>query len=155
MGLIDKRLKDLGIELLSPRKPVANYEAYVNVGNLVYISGQIPMLSNDIKYIGKLGVNFTIEEGAEAAKLCGINILSQLKAACDGDLDRVERCIQLMGFVNSTDDFEDHPKVINGCSDLMIEVFKDKGKHSRAAVGASSLPLGVAVEVSAVFTIKI
>ncbi|MGI9481849.1 MAG: RidA family protein [Hyphomicrobiales bacterium] len=154
MGQIDDRLAEMGIELAEPAAPVANYVGYVVTGNLVFISGQVTFDGGEIKFQGKVGEDFSVEEGAEAARLCGINILSQLKAACGGDLDRVQRCVKLGGFVNSTTDFTQHPQVINGCSDLMVDVFGDKGKHARFALGAGSLPLNVAVEVDAVFEIS-
>lgn len=124
-------------------------------GNLVVISGQITMDSGELKYVGKLGDDISVEEGYEAARLCAVNLLAQLQVACNGDLDRVKRVVRLGGFVNCTDDFTDHPKVINGASDLMAEVFGDEiGPHARAAVGASSLPLGVAAEVEGMFEIR-
>ena len=154
MGQIDDRLAELGVELAEPAAPVANYVGYVVTGNLVFISGQVTLDGGEVKYQGKVGADYTVEEGAEAARLCGINILNQLKAACGGDLDRVQRCVKLGGFVNSTTDFTQHPQVINGCSDLMVDVFGDKGKHARFALGAGSLPLNVAVEIDAVFEIS-
>ena len=120
---------------------------------MVYVSGQI---SGDLngRINGKLGENFSVEQGQLAAKSCCINLIAQLKAACDGDLDRLVQVVKLGGFVNCTADFTDHPKVINGASDLMVEVFGEAGKHARAAVGSSSLPLGVAVEIEGVFQIR-
>ena len=148
-GTIDNRLAEIGIELPEAAAPVANYIGYVVSGNHVYISGQVTVEGGVFKHIGKLGQDIDIEEGARAARLCAINILSQLKAACGGDLDRVVRCVKL----NATSDFTDHPKVINGASDLMVEVFGDKGRHARFAMGAGSLPLGIAVEIDALFEI--
>ena len=152
-GQIDARLAELGIELPEAAAPVANYVPYVISGNTVYISGQVTIWNGEIRHVGKVGDDVSVEDAAAAARLCGLNIIAQLRAALDGDLDRVARCIKLGGFVNGTADFRDHPKVINGASDLMVEVFGDKGKHARFAVGAGSLPLGVAVEVDAVFEI--
>ena len=152
-GTIDNRLAEIGIELPEAAAPVANYVGYVVSGNHVYISGQVTVEGGAFKHIGKLGQDIDVEEGARAARLCAINILSQLKAACGGDLDRVVRCVKLGGFVNATPDFTDHPKVINGASDLMVEVFGDKGRHARFAMGAGSLPLGIAVEIDALFEI--
>ena len=129
---------------------MANYVAYVQSGNLVFVSGQVTLEGGAFKYQGKLGAEISLEDGVAAARLCAINIIAQLKAACGGDLDRVQRIVRLGGFVNSTPDFADQPKVINGASDLMVEVFGDKGRHSRAAVSAGSLPLNVAVEIDAV-----
>ncbi len=153
-GTIDARLNELGINLPTPAVPVASYVPYVKTGNLVMISGQITMDSGELKFVGKLGETMSVEEGYLAARLCGINLLAQMRAACDGDLDRIKRVVRLGGFVNCTPDFTDHPKVINGASDLMQEVFGDAGQHCRAAVGSSSLPLGVAVEVDAVIEVS-
>ncbi len=149
-GFVDARLKELGIVVPEAAAPVANYVAYVVTGNLVFVSGQVTVEDGQFKYQGKVGSDYTVEQGQEAARLCAINIVSQLKAACGGDLDRVQRIVKLGGFVNSTPDFTDQPKVINGASDLMVEVFGDKGRHARAAVSAGSLPVGVAVEVDCV-----
>ncbi|NIA68755.1 RidA family protein [Pelagibius litoralis] len=152
-GTIDARLAELGIELPVAAAPVANYVGYVQTGNLVFVSGQVTLKDGSPQYIGKLGDSISVEDGQAAARLCAINIIAQVKAACGGDLDRVQRVVKLGGFVNSTPDFTDQPKVINGASDLMVEVFADKGRHARAAVSAGSLPLGVSVEVEAVVEI--
>jgi enamine deaminase RidA (YjgF/YER057c/UK114 family) len=149
-GEIDARLQELGIELPQAAAAVANYVPYVVTGNLVFVSGQVTIENGEFKYQGKLGSDLSAEQGQEAARLCALNIIAQLKEACGGDLDRVRRIVKLGGFVNSTPDFKDQPKVINGASDLMVEVFGDKGKHARAAVSAGALPVGVAVEVDAV-----
>ncbi len=149
---IEARLKELGVILPEAPAPVANYVGFVQTGNLVHISGQISADENGpIK--GKLGADFSVEQGAAAARRCAISLLSQVKAACGGDLGRVTRLVKLTGFVNSTPDFTDQPKVINGASDFMVEVLGDKGRHARAAVSANSLPLGVAVEIDAIFEI--
>ena len=148
------RLEKLKIELPEAAAPVANYVPYVITDNLVFISGQIPFLNGKIQYIGKLGKNIAIVEAQKAARLCGINLLSQLKNACGGDLDRVTQVIKINGFVNGTSDFTDQALVINGTSDLMFEVFQEKGKHARAAIGCNSLPLGAAVEVDAIFEVS-
>ncbi|MEM7172065.1 MAG: RidA family protein [Pseudomonadota bacterium] len=153
-GQIDGRLAELGIDVPEAAAPVANYVGYVVSGNLVFVSGQITMKDGAPQYLGKLGDSVSLEDGQAAARLCAVNIISQLKGACDGDLDRVKRIIKLGGFVNSTPDFTDQPKVINGASDLMVEVFGDKGRHARAAVSAGSLPLNVSVEVDAVAEIE-
>ena len=153
-GQVDARLKELGIEIKEPAAPVANYVGYVKTGNLVFVSGQVTMKDGKVQYQGKLGASISLEDGQAAARLCAINIVAQLKSACGGDLDRVQRIVKLGGFVNSTPEFTDQPKVINGASDLMVQVFGDKGKHSRAAVSAGSLPLGVAVEVDCVAEIS-
>ena len=147
---IDARLKKLEIVLPVAPMPAANYVPYVQVGNMLFVAGQVSQNKNGF-VVGKLGLNFSLEEGYDAAKLCGIALISQLKSACDDDLNRVKRVIRLGGFVNSTSEFTDHPKVINGASDLMVAVFGDAGKHSRAAVGSSSLPFGVAVEIDGIF----
>jgi enamine deaminase RidA (YjgF/YER057c/UK114 family) len=149
-GVIDARLEELGIELPQAAAAVANYVPYVFTGNLVFVSGQVTIDKGEFKYLGKVGSDLSVEQGQEAARLCALNIIAQLKEACGGDLDRVERIVKLGGFVNSTPDFKDQPKVINGASDLMVEVFGDKGRHARAAVSAGSLPVGVAVEVDCV-----
>ncbi|MEE8274871.1 MAG: RidA family protein, partial [Alphaproteobacteria bacterium] len=122
-------------------------------GNLLFVSGQVTVWNGEFKFVGRLGADYDAEAGYQAARLCGLNIIAQVKAACGGDLDRVVRCVKLGGFVNSTADFTDQPKVVNGTSDLMVEVFGDKGRHARFAVGVPTLPLGVAVEVDAVFEI--
>lgn len=148
-----QRLADLGITLPDAPPPAANYVPFVKVGNLVFVSGQI---SNgpDGLIKGKLGDDMQVEAGVAAAKTCGINLLAQVKAACDGDLERLVRVVKLTGFVNSTQDFVDQPKVINGCSDFLVEALGDAGRHSRSAVSAPSLPLGVAVEIEGIFEIK-
>ena len=151
-GKFDARLAEIGIDLPNPAAPAANYVPFVQVGDLVYVSGQISMDANGLVK-GKLGDGFSLDDAYAAARLCGINLISQVRAACDGDLDRLVRVIKLNGFVNATQDFTDHPKVVNGASDLMVEVFGDQGRHARAAVGSSSLPLGVAVEVEGIFQI--
>jgi enamine deaminase RidA (YjgF/YER057c/UK114 family) len=151
---IDQRLADLGIELPEPAKPAAAYVPYTLAGNLLHVSGQLPTWNGDIRHIGKLGATCSIDDGAAAARLCALNILAQVKAACDGRLSRVKRCLALTGLVNATADFADHPKVVNGASLLMVEVFGDAGRHARTAFGAASLPFGVAVEVNAVFELS-
>ncbi|HMA15715.1 MAG: RidA family protein [Bacteroidota bacterium] len=152
-GEVEARLAKLGIEVPAAAAPVANYVGYVQTGKLVFVSGQVPVKDGKFQFQGKLGAGLSLEDGQAAARLCAINVISQVKAACGGDLDRVKRVVKLTGFVNSTQEFTDQPKVVNGASDLMVEVFGDKGKHSRAAVSAASLPVGVAVEVEAVVEI--
>lgn len=149
-GEVDARLAELGIEVPEAAAPVANYVGYVQSENLVFVSGQVPLVDGAFKFQGKVGAEFSVEQGQEAARICAINIIAQLKAACGGDLDRVRRIVKLGGFVNSTPEFTDQPKVINGASDLMVAVFGDAGKHTRAAVSAGALPLGVAVEIDAI-----
>ncbi len=152
-GVIDQRLAELGIELPRAAAPAANYVPFVVSGKHVFVAGQIPIESGNIMYRGRLGDGMTVDDGYQAARLCALNIIAQVREACGGNLDRVVRCVKLGGFVNSTPDFTDQPKVLNGASDLMIEVFDEKGRHARFAVGAPALPLGVAVEVDAVFEI--
>jgi len=149
---IQSRLEALGITLPEAPAPAANYVPFVQSGNLVFVSGQI---SNgpDGLIKGRLGEDMEAEAGYDAARTCGISLIAQLRAACGGDLERLVRVVKLGGFVNSTGDFTDQPKVINGCSDLMVEVFGDKGRHARAAVGVPALPLGVAVEIEGIFEI--
>lgn len=151
-GAIDQKLAELGIDLPDAPAPAANYVPYVISGDHVFISGQISQNAGGL-ILGKLGENTDIETGYAAARTCALSLVAQLRAACGGDLDRVAQVVKLTGFVNSTLDFMDHPKVINGASDVIVEIFGDKGRHARAAVGSSSLPLGVAVEVEGIFRI--
>ena len=152
-GKIDARLKELGITLPEPPAPVASYVPTVVSGNLVFVSGQVTLSADGLKYVGKVGADISLEDGKAAARLCAVNVIAQVKAACGGDLDRVKRCVRVGVFVNATPDFTQHPEVANGASDLFQDVFGDAGKHARAAVGAGSLPRGVAAEVEAVFEI--
>jgi enamine deaminase RidA (YjgF/YER057c/UK114 family) len=154
MSVIEARLKELGVSLPTPPMPVASYVPYTISGNLVFLSGQIPIADGALKYVGKLGVDIALEAGQAAAQLCAINLLAQLKSACGGDLDRVVRCLKVGVFVNAAPEYRQHPEVANGASDLIAALFGDAGKHARAAVGVGSLPRGVAVEVDAVFEIK-
>ncbi|WP_410219031.1 RidA family protein [Paracoccus sp. (in: a-proteobacteria)] len=149
---VEQTLADKGITLPAAPAPAANYVPFVQTGNLVFISGQISADENGF-ITGKLGEGTSVEDGAAAARRCGLALIAQLKAAI-GDLDRVSRVVKLTGFVNSTPDFADQPKVINGCSDLMVEVFGEAGRHARAAVSAPSLPFGVAVEIEAIFEVR-
>jgi enamine deaminase RidA (YjgF/YER057c/UK114 family) len=155
MTEIAARLQALGIELPKANPPVANYVPFVITGNLVIVSGQIPVWNGERRHIGKLGAEIGLEEGVAAARLCGLNLLAWVKAACDGDLDRVTRVVRLGGFVNSTSDFTDQPTVINGCSNLMADVFGPRGQHARAAVGSNALPFNVAVEIEGTFEIRL
>ena len=150
--VIETKLAELGVTLPDAPAPAANYVPFVVSGNLVYVSGQISA-NADGMIKGKLGDGFSVEEGAAAAKACAISLLAQLKAACGGDIDRLVRVVKLVGFVNSTGDFTDQPKVINGASDFLVAALGDKGRHARSAVSAASLPFGVAVEIEAVFEI--
>ena len=154
MGEIDKRLEKLGITVPTPAAPVANYVGWVRTGNLVFTAGQVPLKDGQFLYSGKVGGEVSVEDAQAAARLCAINIIAQVKSALDGDLDRVKRVVKLVGFVNGVPELTEHPKVVNGASDLMVEVFGDKGKHARSAVGSGSLPLNVSVEVEAVFEVE-
>ncbi|MBV8800434.1 MAG: RidA family protein [Alphaproteobacteria bacterium] len=150
-GKIDSRLAEMNIKLPEPPAPVASYVPYVVSGNLVFISGQVTMGESGLQYVGTVGKELSLEEGNAAARLCAINLLAQLRAAAAGDLDRMRRCVRLGVFVNAVPGYAQHPEVANGASDLIVEVFGDAGRHSRAAVGAGSLPRNVAVEVDGVF----
>jgi enamine deaminase RidA (YjgF/YER057c/UK114 family) len=152
-GKIERRLAELNITLPEPPAPVASYVPYVVSGNLVFISGQVTMAAGSLQYVGTVGKELSLEDGKAAARLCAINVLAQLRAAA-GDLDRVTRCVRLGVFVNAVPGFAQHPEVANGASDLIGDVFGDAGRHSRAAVGAGSLPRNVAVEVDAVFELS-
>ena len=154
MSLIDKRLAELGIVLPTPAKPIANYVPWVRTGNLVFISGQGAVRDGKIEYTGRVGDTVSIEDAIASARLTAINIIAHLRDACGGDLDRVKRIVKLLGLVNCTPTFGDHPKVINGCSDLLVEVLGDVGKHARSAVGMGSLPNQMTVEIEAIFLIK-
>ena len=150
---ITARLAELGVTLPDAPAPAANYVPFVQVGNTLFVSGQI---SNgpDGLIVGKLGDGMSVEDGAVAAKSCAISLLAQVKAACGGDIERLARVVKLTGFVNSTQDFTDQPKVINGCSDFLADALGDVGRHARSAVSAPSLPFGVAVEIEGIFEIK-
>jgi enamine deaminase RidA (YjgF/YER057c/UK114 family) len=150
-GKIESRLAELNIQLPEPPAPVASYVPYVMSSSLVFISGQVTMAEGGLQYVGTVGKELSLEDGKAAARLCAINALAQLRAAAGGDLDRVKRCVRLGVFVNAIPGFTQHPEVANGASDLIVEVFGDAGRHSRAAVGAGSLPRNVAAEVEAVF----
>lgn len=152
-GHIETRLAELGVTLPDAPAPAANYVPYVVVGDMVYVSGQISNADGEL-IKGRVGDDLSAAEGAAAAKTCAISLLAQCKAACDGDLDRLVKVVKLVGFVNSTADFIEQPQVINGASDFMVEALGDKGRHARSAVSAASLPLGVAVEIEAIFQIK-
>jgi len=150
----EDKIKELKIELPEAKAPVGNYVATKIVGNLLYVSGQVSIDSNGELIKGKVGKDLTTDEAYKAAGRCGISIISQVKKACEGDLSRVKSCIKLTGFVNSTDDYTEQPKVINGASDLIVSIFGDAGMHTRAAVSTNSLPLGVSVEVDAIFELN-
>lgn len=151
-GKTDARLAELGLTLPDAPMPAANYVPWVQSGALVFVSGQISQ-GPDGLIRGKVGADMDVAAGAAAARSCALSLIAQLRAACGGDLDRVVRVVKLTGFVNSTPDFTDQPKVINGCSDLLVEVFGEAGRHARSAVSAGALPLGVAVEIEGIFEI--
>ena len=150
MGMIDTKLAAMGLVLPEAMAPVANYVPYVLSGKLLFISGQIPKVAGKPLAVGQLGGGLSIEQGAACARQCGINLISQMKAACGGDLDKVQRIVKLICFVNAASHFVDVPKVANGASDLMVEVFGEKGRHARSSVGCSTLPMDVPVEVEAI-----
>ena len=150
----EDKIKELKIELPEAKPPVGNYVATKIVGNLLYVSGQVSINSNGELIKGKVGKDLNTDEAYKAAERCGLSIISQVKKACEGDLSKVKSCIKLTGFVNSTDDYTEQPKVINGASDLIVSIFGDAGMHTRAAVSTNSLPLGVSVEVDAIFELN-
>lgn len=153
-GKIEQRLAERGIVLPPAMRAMANYVPYTVTGKHVWVAGQGPFLDGKLHYNGRLGENLTVDDGRACARIVGLNVLAQVKGACGGDLDKVVRCVKMNGFVNSTPDFTQHPEVINGCSELMIEVFGEAGRHARVAVGAPTLPMGTSVEIDAVFEIR-
>lgn len=153
MAQFETKLAEMGVTLPEAPTPAANYVPFVQVGNTLFVSGQLPKLG-DTLMVGKLGADMETAAGAEAAKACAINLLAQVKAACGGNLDRLVRVVKLTGFVNSTADYGEQPAVINGASDFLGEALGDAGKHSRSAVSAAALPFGVAVEIEGIFEIK-
>ncbi|MEQ1865329.1 MAG: RidA family protein [Micropepsaceae bacterium] len=152
-GRVEARLKELDITLPKAVAPVANYVPFVVSGNLVFVSGQVTLGPSGLEYVGQVGKEFNVEQGQAAARLCALNVIAQVREACGGNLDRVKRCVKVTGFVNAVPGFAQHPEVVNGASDTIVQVFGDIGKHARAAVGAGSLPRNVAVEVEAIFEI--
>jgi len=152
-GAVEKKLRELGIVLTQPAAPVANYVPFVRTGNLLMVSGQICLDSGKLVATGQLGGGVSIEDGQKAARACAVNLLAQVKASL-GDLDKVSRVVRLGGFVNSAPGFLEGPKVMNGASDLMVEVFGDKGRHSRTTVGVSALPQNAAIEVEGLFEVS-
>ncbi len=153
MNRIDQRLADLGLELPTPPTPIANFVPWRREGSLVLLAGQVSEWNGTVPFVGKLGREFDLAQGQQAARLCALNLIACLKLACDGDLDRVRACLRLGGFVNCMPDFESVPAVVNGASDLMVAVFGDAGRHARTAVGVASLPRRAAVEVDAIFAV--
>ena len=150
----ENKIKELKINLPNAKPPVGSYVATKIVGNLLYVSGQISISENGQLIKGKIGKDLSVDEGYEAAERCGLSIISQAKVACNGNLSKIKSCVKLTGFVNSTDNFTDQPKVINGASDLIASIFGEAGMHTRAAVSTNSLPLGVCVEVDAIFELN-
>ena len=150
----ENKIKELKINLPEAKPPVGSYVATKIVGNLLYISGQISISENGELIKGKVGKDISVEDGYKAAERCGLSIISQVKEACNGDLSKIKSCVKLTGFVNSTDNFTEQPKVINGASDLIASIFGEAGMHTRAAVSTNSLPLGVSVEVDAIFELN-
>ena len=150
----EKKILELNLELPEAKAPVGNYVATKIIGKLLYISGQISISDNGELIKGKIGKELTTDQGYDAAKRCALSIISQAKKACNDDLSKIKSCVKLTGFVNSTDEFTDQPKVINGASDLIVSIFGDTGMHTRAAVSTNSLPLGVSVEVDAIFELN-
>ena len=149
-----ENLKNLNVQIPKAPDPVGSYVAFIKTKNLLYISGQISIDASGTITKGKVGKELSIEEGQAAARLCAINIIAQVKKACNDNLDNINKCIKLTGYVNSTDEFTDQPKVINGASELISAVFSENGKHTRAAISSNSLPLGAAVEIDAIFELK-
>jgi enamine deaminase RidA (YjgF/YER057c/UK114 family) len=153
-GRIDQRLKDLGIELPEASKPGANYVPCVRTGDLLFMTGQLSQWNGERRFIGKLGREYRIEEGQQAARLCAMNVLAHARAALGGDLDRIVRCVRVAGYVNGVPEFTGQSQVMNGASDLFVQIFGESGRHARMAVGVSALPYDVAVEVEAVFEVR-
>ncbi len=153
MQSVEARLERLGIKLPTPPAPVASYVPFVISGNSVFVSGQVTLAPDGLKYVGVVGRDVTLEDGKAAARLCALNAIAQLKHACGGDLEKVKQIVKLTVYVNAAPGFTQHPEVANGASDLLVDVFGDRGKHARSAVGAGSLPRNVAVEVDAVVEI--
>ena len=154
VNIIDQKLKELSIELDEASVPAGSYVPYVVTNNLVFISGQLPFINGELTIKGRVGENVTIDDAIKMSEACAKALLSQLKAACNGNLDRVKKVVKLGGFVASSPDFTDQPKVINGASDLIVNIFGDKGKHARFAIGVAALPLNVPVEIDGVFEIE-
>ena len=154
MHLFEENIKNLGLNIPDLPKALANYVPYKIIGQTIYISGQAPVQNGELIYKGKVGSDISIEEGIEAAKLCVINIIAALKTGLEGDWDKLDSFVKLTGFVNCQDNFTDQPKIINGASDMLVEIFGDQGRHARVAVGSNALPLGIAVEIDAIVQLK-
>ena len=154
MHLFDENIKNLGLNIPDLPKALANYVPFKIIGKTIYISGQAPVHNGELIYKGKVGSDISIEEGIEAAKLCVINIIAALKTGLEGDWDKLDSFVKLTGFVNCQDNFTDQPKIINGASDMLVEIFGDQGRHARVAVGSNALPLGISVEIDAIVQLK-
>ena len=154
MHLFDENIKNLGLNIPELPKALANYVPFKIVGKTMYISGQSPVRNGEMIYKGKVGSDITIEEGIEAAKLCVINIIAAVKTGLEGDWNKLDSFVKLTGFVNCQDSFTDQPKIINGASDMLVEIFGDQGRHARVAVGSNALPLGISVEIDAIIQLK-
>ena len=154
MHLFEENIKNLGLNIPELPKALANYVPYKIVGKTMYISGQAPVRNGEMIYKGKVGSDITIEEGIEAAKLCVINIIAAVKTGLEGDWNKLDSFVKLTGFVNCQDSFTDQPKIINGASDMLVEIFGDQGRHTRVAVGSNALPLGISVEIDAIIQLK-
>ena len=154
MHLFDENIKNLGLNIPELPKALANYVPFKIVGKTMYISGQAPVRNGEMIYKGKVGSDITIEEGIEAAKLCVINIIAAVKTGLEGDWSKLDSFVKLTGFVNCQDSFTDQPKIINGASDMLVEIFGDQGRHARVAVGSNALPLGISVEIDAIIQLK-
>jgi enamine deaminase RidA (YjgF/YER057c/UK114 family) len=154
MGRIDHRLSELNIDLPEPSKPGANYVPFVQVGSLLFLTGQLAQWNGERRFVGKVGREYDLPEAQQAARLCALNLLAQLRQALSGDLDRVVRCVRLCGYINSTPDFTGQSQAMNGASDLFVDVFGEPGRHTRVAVGVAALPYDVAVEVDGIFEVR-
>ena len=154
MHLFDENIKNLGLNIPDLPKALANYVPYKIVGKTMYISGQAPVQNGELIYKGKVGSDISVEDGIEAARLCVINIIAAVKTGLEGDWSKLDSFVKLTGYVNCQDTFTDQPKIINGASDMLVEIFGDQGRHSRVAVGSNALPLGIAVEIDAIVQLK-
>ena len=154
MHLFEENIKNLGLNIPELPKALANYVPYKIVGKTMYISGQAPVKNGELIYKGKVGSDISVEDGIEAARLCVINIIAAVKTGLEGDWSKLDSFVKLTGFVNCQDDFTDQPKIINGASDMLVEIFGDQGRHARVAVGSNALPLGIAVEIDAIAQLK-
>lgn len=151
VGTINARLEELGITLPKPPAPVASYVPFTIQDRTVYVSGQVPLSEDGLQFVGKVGAEISVDQAQQAARLCALNILAHVQTACGGDLDRITQCLKIGGFVNAVPDFKQHPQVINGASDLLVDILGERGKHARFAVGSASLPANVSVEVDGLF----